>query len=147
MQALRLKINVKMKDNMIVTLNDYQRLMGLIEITASKAKVPEIVSKLYANLCAARMLPQEDIDRNVITMNSRVRLKDLANQRETEITLTYPVDAAPIERRVSVLSEIGLSLFGRRKNDVVSWKIPNGVGLFQIVEVTYQPEAAGDYFL
>jgi regulator of nucleoside diphosphate kinase len=136
-----------MTENMIVTVNDYQRLMGLIELVSLKSKTPEIVNKLYKNLCTARMLPQEEIDRNIITMNSRVRLRDLTNQRETEITLTYPQDAAPIERRVSVLSEIGVALFGRRRSDIVSWKIPNGLGLFEIVDVTYQPEAAGDYYL
>lgn len=98
-------------------------------------------------LVSANTLRQETIDEAVITMNSRVHLKDLNNQRETEITLTYPREANPGERRVSIFSEIGIALFGREEKDVVSWKVPGGTGLFEIVSVTYQPEAAGDYHL
>ena len=136
-----------MKDRIIVTINDYHRLIGLVEAASAKVKTPESVKRMLSQLYAAKMLKQEDISSNVITMNSRVRLRDVVNKRETEITITYPQEAEPKERRVSVFSEIGLALLGRRATDVVSWKIPGGVGLFEITEITYQPEAAGDYHL
>ena len=136
-----------MKDRIIVTVNDYHRLIGLVESAAAKVKTPEAVKLMLSQLYGAKMLKQEDISSNVITMNSRIKLRDVVNKRETEITITYPENAEPKERRVSVFSEIGLALLGRRENDVVSWKIPGGVGLFEITEITYQPEAAGDYHL
>ena len=80
-------------------------------------------------------------------MNSKVRLKDLRSGSEAEITITYPRDANPRERRVSILSEIGLALLGKRESDVVSWRTPRGIGSFRIEKVIYQPEAAGDYAL
>ena len=80
-------------------------------------------------------------------MNSRVHLKDLNSQRDIELTLTYPRDAVPSERKISVFSEIGIALLGREEKEVVSWNVPDGIGLFEIVKVTYQPEAAGDYHL
>jgi len=136
-----------MKDRITVTVNDYERLMGLVEMASAKIKTPEFVNRMLAQLYAARMLKQEDIDGNVVTMNSRIKLRDVVNKRETEITITYPREAEPKERRVSVFSEIGIALLGRRKTDVVSWKIPGGIGLFEIIDITYQPEAAGDYHL
>jgi regulator of nucleoside diphosphate kinase len=80
-------------------------------------------------------------------MNSRVKLREVTTKRELEITITYPQDAKPRERRVSVFSEIGLELLGWQEKDLVSWNVPNGAGLFEICKVTYQPEAAGDYYL
>lgn len=136
-----------MTKKITVTINDYQRLMGLLEFASLMGKMPVIQSRLYTMLVSAKTLRQETIDEAVITMNSRVHLKDLNNQRETEITLTYPRDANPAERRVSIFSEIGIALFGREEKEVVSWKVPGGIGLFEIVNVTYQPEAAGDYHL
>lgn len=136
-----------MQTRMVITVNDYKRLMGLIEFGASKAKTPDVMNSLYKRLREARMLSPEEVDDKIITMNSRVRLKDLASKRETEITITYPQDAEPRERRVSVFSEIGLALLGRKEQDIVSWKIPLGTGFFEIIKVTYQPEAAGDYYL
>lgn len=134
-----------MENRIIVTVNDHQRLTDLLEFASPKT--PELTQRLQHKLSAARMLKQEDIDGNVVTMNSRVKLKDLTSKRETEVTITYPQDAAPRERRVSVFSEIGLALLGRKEMEVVSWRVPNGTGLFEITKVTYQPEAAGDYYL
>jgi regulator of nucleoside diphosphate kinase len=132
---------------MVITINDYKRLMGLLEFGAPKVKTPEVIDGLCKRLRDAEMLSPEEIDEKVITMNSRVMLRDLASKRETEITITYPQDAEPRERRVSVFSEIGLALLGRREQDIVSWKIPLGTGSFEIIKVTYQPEAAGHYYL
>lgn len=136
-----------MQKPITITVNDYQRLMGLIEFASLKAKMPKVTSQLMENLGEAKLLPQHEIMDNVVTMNSRVKLKDLTNRIEAEITITYPEDAEPRERRVSVFSEIGLALLGRKENDVVSWRIPNGIGMFEVQKVTYQPEAAGDYYL
>lgn len=136
-----------MQQQIVVTINDYQRLMGLMEFASMKVRMPEIADHLYKRLCNATMVSQDRIDEKVITMNSRVLLKEMATGRETEVTITYPEDAAPVERRVSVFSHIGLALIGRKERETVSWKVPRGIGHFEIVKVTYQPEAAGDYYL
>jgi regulator of nucleoside diphosphate kinase len=139
--------NNTMKNKMIITVNDYQRLMGFVEMTSLKNSMPVVTDRLLESLGTAKVLPQKEIGRSVITMNARVKLKDLGSKREAEITITYPQDAEPRERRVSVFSEIGLALLGRKENDIVSWRVPHGIGRFQVEKVIYQPEAAGDYFL
>ena len=140
-------MNFDMTKDITVTVNDYNRLVGLIEFAALRTKMPDITTRLYTHLKNAKTLPQDTIDNTVVTMNSRICLKDINHKRETEITLTYPQDAQPREGKVSVLSEVGVALLGRKENEVVSWKTPRGMGTFQITKVTYQPEAAGDYFL
>lgn len=134
-----------MQQHITVTETDYDRLMDLMEFASLKAKMPDIATRLYGNLSRAQTLPPANIDRRIVTMNSRLKLRNLENRRETEITLTYPRDAQPLHRKVSVFSEIGTALLGRREREVVSWKVPGGVGHFEIVKVTYQPEAAGDF--
>ena len=109
--------------------------------------MPDVTNKLMARLDSAKLFPQNEIAKNVITMNSRVRLKDVDTKRVAEITITYPQDTDARARRVSVFSEIGLALLGQKENDIVSWRIPSGIGRFQIEKVIYQPEASGDYFL
>jgi regulator of nucleoside diphosphate kinase len=139
--------NNTIKNNMIITVNDYQRLMGFVELASLKNSMPVVTDRLIESLGTAKVLPQKEIGRSIITMNARVKLKDLASKREAEITITYPQDAEPRERRVSVFSEIGLALLGRKENDIVSWRVPHGIGQFHVEKVIYQPEAAGDYFL
>ena len=132
---------------MRITINDYQRLLGFVELASFKTKMPVVTNKLVERLGTAKLFPQNQIAKNVITMNSRVKLKDLRTNWVAEVTITYPQDADARERRVSVFSEIGLALLGQKENDIVSWRVPNGTGSFVVEKVIYQPEAAGDYFL
>jgi len=136
-----------MEKKMILTFTDHQRLTGLIELASVNAAMPEIVESLYKSLMLAKMLPQERITEDIITMNSKLLLKDLSSGREAELTITYPKDADSRERKVSVFSTIGAALLGRRVGDIVSWKVPAGTGQFEILEIVYQPEAVGDYDL
>jgi regulator of nucleoside diphosphate kinase len=136
-----------MKKRMVITINDYQRLLGLMELTSLRMKMPRIITQLYEDIMKAKLLPQENISNNVITMNSRVLLKDVSSEREAELTITYPQDADNLERKVSVFSTIGIELLGKQSGGIVSWTTPNGVGYFEILKVTYQPEAVGHYSL
>jgi regulator of nucleoside diphosphate kinase len=136
-----------MANRMFITINDYQRLTSLIEFASLKVKMPEMVSRLYSELKAARMMPQERIYENVITMNSCVLLKEVSNGREAKITITYPQDEDKREGKVSVFTPIGIALLGRKTGDIVSWTIPTGVGRFEILKIVYQPEAVGHYYL
>lgn len=139
--------NNVMEKRMVVTVNDYKRLNGLVEFSQAKSKVPLIVDKLISGLKNARMFPQEDIPGNVVTMNSRVLLTEITSGRQSEITISYPDDADSIEGRVSILSPVGVALLGKSQGHIASWRIPGGWGEFRIERVTYQPEAAGHYYL
>lgn len=136
-----------MEKRMVVTIDDFKRLNSLLQFSQFKTKAPLIVDRLRNDLKKAKMLPQGNISRNIVTMNSRVLVTDLASGRQLEVTITYPHDADNLERKVSVFSPIGVALFGRKQGDIASWKIPGGWGEFRIESVTYQPEAAGHYYL
>jgi regulator of nucleoside diphosphate kinase len=38
-------------------------------------------------------------------------------------------------------------VLGYRKDDTFSWKVPDGVRRFKVVEILFQPEASGNYDL
>lgn len=134
-------------NKILITINDYQRLLALIEFASLRAKMPDIIARLYQELLNAKMVPQDKIPDCVVTMNSSVLLKELSGDRVTELTLTYPQEANSADRRISVFTPIGLELLGKQTGDRVSWKVPGGTGKFEIMEVTYQPEAVGDFNL
>lgn len=100
---------------MKITINDYQRLKGFVEFASFKTKMPVVTNKLLDRLETAKKFPQNQIEKNIITMNTRVTVKDLKTNRVAEITITYPHDAEPRERRVPVFSEIGLALLGKKR--------------------------------
>lgn len=131
----------------LITDNDYERLDMLLMTHGKEHKNSELFKKLSVELLSAEILPHENISSKVITMNTRVRLRELGSKKEIEVTITYPKDANGHERKVSVFSEVGLALLGRSLGDVTTWPTPKGAGQFEIIEVTYQPEAVGDYNL
>ena len=136
-----------MEKRITLTINDYNRLLGVLEFSSARSAPPELIGKLHAYLTNARIVDQDEIDSRVVTMNSRVHLKDIITKRQSEVTLSYPWEAEPRERKISVLSEPGVALLGKQERDIVSWRTPEKVGQFEIVKVNYQPEAAKDYYL
>lgn len=132
---------------MFITVNDYQRITGLIEFAALQNKNREIADRLMKELKYAKTFPQDKISDNIVTMNSRVLLREVASGREVEVTITYPQDADSKEQKISVFSTIGVALLGCREGDVTSWRVPGGIGRFKVEKVLYQPEAEGHYYL
>jgi len=131
----------------LITINDYQRLSGMIKFSSLDKKMPDIVNRLHTKFKAAKMLPQDRILDNVVTMNSRVLVQEVSRSRAAEVTITYPQDADGREGKISVFSPIGTALLGRQAGDIVSWRTPTGTSSFEIVKIIYQPEAVGHYYL
>lgn len=130
---------------MKITIHDYNRLMSLLETTSLDTKMPEVAAYLNDVLSTAVVLAPERIPAQVITMNSRVLLKDTSGDRSAELTLTYPHEADHSKGKVSIFSPIGAALLGKQVGERVSWETPKGKRWFEIVQVTYQPEAVGQY--
>jgi len=92
------------------------------------------------------VLPAE-MPRDVVTMNSRVRLTALDSGAELVYTRVFPADADFKAGKISVLAPIGTALLGERVGAEIQWEVPAGVRRLRIEELLYQPEAAGDYHL
>lgn len=135
-----------MEKKMLVTISDYQRLVGLIEFSAIKYRDTGGVDDLLSNLMGARIVAQEKIPDKIITMNSTVRLRHVPTGEETEVTLVYPHDAKGTDK-ISVLSSLGAALVGQQEGETITWKSKGRKYTAEIVELVFQPEAAGDYYL
>lgn len=131
----------------IITQEDYQRLIDLVGPTGARRNVSLHIQQLMKVLHESEQVMQHEIAANVITMNSKTLLRSLSNGRQAELTLTYPADANPVKSKISILSDIGVSLLGSREGDVVTWQTPAGWGQFCVIEVLYQPEAAKEFQL
>lgn len=132
---------------MQVTINDYHRLVGMIELHRSNKTHARIIEQLWKNLKTAKRITQVAIPRTIVTMNSKVRITDIVNGRQAVISITYPHQANPLQGKISVLSPTGIALLGAMEGDAVSWEVPDGKGHFLIEQILYQPEAAGHYHL
>ena len=143
-----MKKKLQKTTNIYVTEPDYQRLSGLIETTRERNGVDrEYVSKLEAELDRAEIVDPKNIPADVITMRSKVRLKDLVSGEANTYSLVFPTEADFSEGKVSVLAPIGTAILGYKQGDTIEWPVPSGVRRLKVDEILYQPEAAGDYQL
>lgn len=137
------------KKTIYVTESDMNRLEKLLELLEEQADArdQEHLLQLEEELRRAKVVAPQNIHPEVVTMNSKVRTKDLNTGKEAIYHLVFPGDADAANQKVSILAPIGTALIGFKAGDTVEWKAPAGVKQLKIEEVLYQPEAAGDFHL
>ena len=103
------------------------------------------LADLEAELKRARIVPAEDVPRDVVTMNSRVVFENETTGERREVTLVFPANADIEAGRISVLVPVGTALLGLRAGQSIDWELPGGEKQrYRIVKVPFQPEAAGE---
>jgi len=127
-----------------ITEADMKRLRPLIEGMKNSR---DDLRGLQAELEHARVVTPADVPPDVITMNSKARLRDLDTGEEMIFTLVFPGNASIEHDRISVVAPIGTALLGHRVGDEFEWEVPAGSVRLRVEEVLYQPEAAGDFHL
>jgi len=130
-----------------ITTSDYHRLSGLIEMSRERNGDAdrEYLDQLEEELGRAELINPKEIPADVITMRSKVSLKDLKSGQTVMYSLVFPSEANSNEGRISVLAPIGTALLGNRSGDVVESRVPSGLRRLKVKEILYQPEAAGNY--
>ncbi|MBC7253435.1 MAG: nucleoside diphosphate kinase regulator [Actinobacteria bacterium] len=137
----------KMDRDIYITAYDLERLKTLIADGKAAGKDVANLDELEKELERASVVDSREIPPDVITMNSRVRLRDLDTGEEMTLTLVFPGDADIDQGKISVLAPVGTGMLGYRVGDVLEWEVPAGLRRLQILEVIFQPEAAGRYDL
>jgi regulator of nucleoside diphosphate kinase len=92
-------------------------------------------------------VPPTEVPDDVVTMNSRVVIRDVRSGESICYTLVYPEDESFERGKLCVLSPMGMALLGARVGDVVHWNGAGGPGSAEVLRLLYQPEAAGDLHL
>ncbi|MBT0663676.1 nucleoside diphosphate kinase regulator [Geobacter pelophilus] len=131
-----------------ITEYDVSRLEDLLELAKEfNYRDREDLKKLEEELSVAKIVDSQEIPPNIVTMNSKFRLRDLNTDKEMVLTLVFPKDANVEEGKISAVSPIGTATLGYSVGDTIEWNIRSAAKKFKIEEILYQPEAAGDFHL
>lgn len=126
-----------------VTHRDMERLTRTVEMYRF-GRSGEACDALEAELLRAHIVQADEIPTDVVTMNSRVRFRDVDTGEAHEVTLVYPQEADIELGKVSVLAPVGTALLGLSVGQSIEWTLPAGRHRIQVLAVIDQPEAAGD---
>jgi regulator of nucleoside diphosphate kinase len=117
-------------------------------------RLDQLLSRLPAT-DPARLSLEQELDRgtvvepaampqDVVTMNSKVKIRLPKTGDESCLTLVYPKDMDASGEKVSVLAPVGSALLGLREGDQIHWPMPSGdIQPIQVLQLLYQPERAG----
>lgn len=133
-----------MQDNILITEEDMDRLRLLLDpgkMTVGRDQ--EQLEMLEGELERAQIVSPSRVPAEVVTMNSKVRVKDLDTGKDATYTLVFPRDADFTQGKISVLAPVGTALLGYRTGDVIEWRVPGGRRTLRVEEILFQPEAAG----
>ncbi|MET0340741.1 MAG: nucleoside diphosphate kinase regulator [Polyangiales bacterium] len=132
--------------DIIITETDSDRLTRLLDVLPDAQRAA--VADLESELARAHVVPPRAVPRDVVTMNSRVVFEDAESGKRTEARLVYPHDSKLDAGAVSVLAPVGSALLGMRTGQWIDWRMPSGrLKRYRVLDVPYQPEAAGDFHL
>lgn len=134
------------KPNIIISSVDAERLTRLLESLPASSFPGK--KALESELARAKVVDPKDIPPTVVTMNSTVKFRMASSADEFCLTLVYPDDIDASGGTISIFAPVGSALLGLSQGDEIEWPRPGGGTLkVHIVEVTYQPERAGEFHL
>ncbi len=97
---------------------------------------------------SATLIDSTSVPDNLVTMNSRVRYQNLASNEEHIAVIVYPKYAHAGKENISVLSPLGIALFGSRVGQECDYVSAGNVcNKLRILQILYQPELAGHYLI
>lgn len=137
-----------MSREIFITEADKQKLHKLIENEKEFGiGTKEYLINLQQELNRACVVQAQEIPGDVITMNSKVVLKNFDTGEDMTYTLVYPSEANLEEDKISILAPIGTAILGYREQDILDWEVPGGTVRLKVEKILYQPEAAGHFDL
>lgn len=129
-----------LSEKIIITAYDYLRLRGWSNLDILKSDLDYFKKILSDMLDDADIVSPWEIPPEVVTMNSKVHLKDYQTQEELILSLVFPPDADLKKNRLSILTPLGVSLLGSKVGQQIETRI-------EVKQLLYQPESAGDFHL
>jgi transcription elongation factor GreA len=83
----------------------------------------------------AKVIDDDDIKTDVVTIGSKVLLKDLEYDEEIEYTIVGSAEVDPYVGKISNESPVGKSLIGGKIGDIVEVHVPDGIIKYEILKI------------
>ncbi len=129
----------------LISIPDAERLALQSRFVKNQFEA-EMLSEIEARIRRAILLEPSAVPGNLVTMNSRVVLREVGAGRQHVFTVVFPSCANSRKGWVSVLTPIGSILLGARVGQTLTCPISGAIATVVVEAILRQPEAAGDYY-
>ena len=100
-----------------------------------QAMLEHKIMLLEERLLHASIIDAGDVDTSVVSIGSRVRLKDVDANETVEYHIVGSAEANPAEHKLSNESPVGRPIIGHKKGEVVEVSAPRGALKFKILDI------------
>ncbi|WAH37357.1 transcription elongation factor GreA [Alicyclobacillus dauci] len=83
----------------------------------------------------ARIINEDEVDTDVVSVGSTVLLKDVEFDEDVKYTIVGSAEANPAENKISNESPVGRALLGKSVGSVVEVNVPAGTIQFKILDI------------
>jgi len=106
------------------------------EAKNEQAQVEGRIVQLESMLKHARLIDEDDVKTDVVSLGSKVRLFDVEYDEEVNYHIVGSTEANPLKSKISNESPVGAALIGHKKDEVVEIQVPDGTIKFKILEIS-----------
>ena len=100
-----------------------------------QAMLEHRIATLEERLKNARVIAKNEITTDVVSVGTRVRLRDVDAKETIEYTIVGSAEANPAEQKLSNESPVGRAIIGRKKGETVEVTAPRGALKYKIMDI------------
>jgi len=93
------------------------------------------IQHLLDMLSTATVIDDKNVDKSILGINSKARIKFLEDDEVEVVTLVTTMDIDPENMFISVESDLGIALSGKKSGDTVEVNAPRGKYKVEILEI------------
>lgn len=121
----------------IIKKTDFHAIINLVENLAPTQKTKEL-GVLQSELRRAKTVADHTISDKVIQLGTYFEIRELSSGAKLSYHLVLPKYADLANKKISVLSPLGVALIGFQEGATFEWEMPGGRKKF-VIEKVQQP--------
>ena len=129
------RMEIKERIKVALSFGDISENSEYDEAKNEQAYVEGRIAQLETMLKNARVIDEEDVSTDKVTMGSRVTLLDMELKEEIVYTIVGSTEANPAKFKISNESPVGSALMQKKKGETVEVSVPDGVLKFKILKI------------
>jgi transcription elongation factor GreA len=129
------RMEIKERIKVALSFGDITENSEYDEAKNEQAYVEGRIAQLETMLKNARVIDEDDVSTDKVTVGSKVRLLDMEYNEEIVYTIVGSTEADPSQFKISNESPVGRALMHKKKGNVVEVEVPAGVLKFKILKI------------
>ena len=129
------RMEIKERIKQALSFGDISENAEYDEAKNEQAYIEGRIAQIESMLKHARVIDEDDVSTEKVTIGSKVRLLDMEYNEEVVYTIVGSTEADPSKFKISNESPVGSALMQKKKGSTVEVMVPDGALKFKILKI------------